>query len=134
MIKPRAFAHAALKITDVERARNFYEKVLGLTALPRPNFGFGGAWYEVGDNQIHLISILRADQQAEFLGTWEKQGPKGINPLGPHLAIVVEDYDGTKAALSASGIEFLEAPTTMAGRQLWIIDPDGNTIELRAQK
>ena len=134
MIKPRAFSHAALKITDVERARNFYEKVLGLNPLARPNFGFGGAWYEVGDNQIHLISIRKAGEQAEFLGTWEKQGPEGINPLGPHLAIVVEDYDGTKATLRQMGIEFLEAPTTMAGRQLWVIDPDGNTIELRAQK
>ena len=82
MIKPRAFSHAALKITDVERARNFYEKVLGLTALPRPNFGFGGAWYEVGDNQIHLISLLTADQQAEFLGTWEKRG-QGDQPARP---------------------------------------------------
>ena len=33
------------------------------------------------------------------------------------------------------GIEFLEAPTNMgAGRQLWILDPDGNTIELRTNQ
>jgi glyoxylase I family protein len=134
MIKPQFLSHAALKVTNVERARNFYENLLGLKPLPRPNFGFGGAWYEVGENQIHLISLRTPDEQAEFLGTWEKQGPKGINPLGPHVAIVVEDYDRTKAELKESGIEFLEAPANMAGRQLWILDPDGNTIELRAQK
>src|ERR1700733_4268166 len=118
MIKPQFLSHAALKVTNVERARNFYENLLGLKPLPRPNFGFGGAWYEVGENQIHLISLRTPDEQAEFLGTWEKQGPKGINPLGPHVAIVVEDYDRTKAELKESGVEFLEAPANMAGRPL----------------
>ncbi len=134
MIKPRAFSHAAIRISDVERAKNFYEKTLGFKPLHRPNFPFGGAWYEVGDNQVHLISTPKPGEATKFLGHWAENSPSGINPLGPHIAIEVEDYDGAKAALKEMGIEFIEAPSTMAGRQLWVLDPDGNTVELRAQK
>lgn len=119
MIKAKSFSHVAVRISDVDRAKNFYERMLGLKTLPRPDFGFGGAWYGVGDNQIHLIS---------------SHGRGGIDPLGPHLALEVEDFDATRAALKEQGIEFLEAPSKLAGRQLWILDPDGNTIELRTDK
>lgn len=117
MIKVQAFSHTAVRISDADRAKSFYENVLGLKQLPRPNFRFGGAWYGVGNNQIHLISSEK------------REG--GINPLGPHLALDVEDFDEAKRTLDEMGIEYLEAPTNMAGRQLWILDPDGNTIELR---
>jgi catechol 2,3-dioxygenase-like lactoylglutathione lyase family enzyme len=120
MIKPRGFSHAAVRISDVEKAKHFYEKVLNLKPIPRPNFGFGGGWYGVGDNQIHLISS-------------ENRGHRP-DPLGPHLAIEVEDFQETKATLKQLGIDFLEAPSTMAGHQLWVVDPDGNTIELRTEK
>ena len=120
MIKATAFSHAAVRISDVGRARNFYENVLGLRTLPRPDFGFGGAWYGVGGNQIHLIS--------------SEKRRDGIDPLGPHIALTVEDFDATKAALKEQGIQFLEAPGNMIGRQLWVLDPDGNTVELRSDK
>lgn len=121
MIKPRAFSHAAVRISDVEKARHFYEKVLNLKPIRRPDFGFGGAWYGVGNNQIHLISSRKRDAG-------------GPDPLGPHLAIEVEDFEATKTALKECGIEFLEAPGMVAGHQLWVLDPDGNTIELRTEK
>ena len=119
MIKIRGFAHSALRITDADRAIGFYENVLGLKRLSsRPNFKFGGAWLEVGNNQIHLISAEK------------REGV--INPMGPHVALDVEDFEETKRTLKEMNIEFLEAPSNMAGRQLWILDPDGNTVELRS--
>jgi hypothetical protein len=36
--------------------------------------------------------------------------------------------------LKEQGIQFLEAPGNMLGRQLWVLDPDGNTVELRSEK
>ncbi len=120
MIKARRFSHTALRITNPERATDFYEKVLGLKRLPRPDFGFGGAWYAVGDDAIHLIAS-------------EDRGRKP-DPLGHHVAIEVEDFEETKRTLKEMGIDFLEAPAMVAGRQLWVVDPDGNTIELRTEK
>ncbi len=121
MIKVRGFSHSALRVGDAERAKAFYENVLGLKRLDtRPNFRFGGAWYGVGANQVHII-------EAE-----KREG--GINPLGPHVALEVEDFEETKRTLKELGIEFLEAPPNMGGHQLWILDPDGNTVELRDEK
>jgi len=121
MIKIKGFSHSAVRITDAERATRFYENVLGLKKLPRPNFPFAGAWYGVGENAIHLISS-------------QDHGRKP-DPLGAHIALEVADFEETKRALKVMGIEFLEAPSNMgAGRQLWILDPDGNTVELRTDQ
>ncbi len=99
----------------------FYENVVGLKRIPRPNFGFGGAWYGIGNNALHIISS-------------ENRGQKP-DPLGAHVAFDVEDFEETKRTLKEMGVEFLEAPPNMgAGRQLWILDPDGNTVELRTEK
>ena len=120
MIKARAFSHAAVRVTDAEKSKAFYEKVLNLKKLPRPDFPFGGAWYGVGESAIHLIQSEDRNRKPD--------------PLGAHIAIEVEDFEATKSTLKELGIEFLEAPGMVAGRQLWILDPDGHTIELRTEK
>jgi len=48
--------HASVLVTDLNRARTFYEGILGLSINPsRPGKSFDGLWYDVGDEQIHLI-------------------------------------------------------------------------------
>jgi glyoxylase I family protein len=128
MVKPVDFSHAAFRIADVEKSRDFYEKVLGLEAIQRPDFAFKGMWYGVGTGQIHLIVSKKHD---------------GPDPTGPHIAIEVDDLDATKASLRDMGVSFLdgdamsmrselsEADRRRLGRQIWVLDPDGNTIELR---
>lgn len=121
MIKLKALNHAAFRVSDVEKAASFYENVIGLKQMARPNFPFGGAWYGIGSNALHIILS-------------EDRGRKP-DPLGAHVAFEVEDFDETRRTLKQMGIEFLEAPANMgAGRQLWIVDPDGNTVELRTEK
>ncbi|MGH7907420.1 MAG: VOC family protein, partial [Candidatus Binataceae bacterium] len=60
------------------------------------------------------------------------------DPVGPHIAIEVEDFEATKRTLREHGVHFVEPEqlgmSVTAGRQLWVHDPDGNTIELRADK
>ena len=97
MIKLKAFNHAAFRVSDVEKATAFYENVVGLKRIPRPNFGFGGAWYGIGNNALHIISS-------------ENRGQKP-DPLGAHVAFDVEDFDETKRTLKEMGIEFLEGQT-----------------------
>ncbi len=120
MIKIHGFSHVAVRISDPERANKFYQNVLGLKPIPRPAFPFAGGWYGIGDQQIHLISAEK------------REG--GINPQGPHFAFEVEDLEETRRTLKEMGIEFVEAPWSKSGHQLWILDPDGNTIELRARR
>jgi len=121
MTKPKALNHAAFRVTNVEKACDFYENVIGLKQIPRPQMGIGGAWYGVGESALHIIS---ADNNPMKGGD--------IDPTGPHVAIEVEDYEAAKAAIKQRGLEFREMSMQGFGSLLWVLDPDGNTIELRA--
>jgi glyoxylase I family protein len=114
--------HVSLCVKDLERAKRFYEDVLGLRELPRPAFDFPGAWYELGDRQLHLIVHTNP---RTLRGTTE------IDSRDGHFAVKVTDYDATLKWLNESAIAVRERavnPTPWA--QLYITDPDGNVIEL----
>lgn len=108
----RILDHASIRIGDLDAARRFYEGVLGLTPAVRPQLGFPGMWYTLGGGQLHLI------QRAPM--------SDGIDPTGPHFAIEVEDLGAMRRQLREAGIEMLD----FGGEQIWIHDPDGNTVEL----
>ena len=115
-------SHISLTVTNLERARAFYGSVLGLQEIPRPNFGFPGAWFTLGrDLSLHLTvkdeMPLRPAQQ--------------FDTRDPHFALAVADADDTYARLQASGMPFYDFAETPTGlRQLFVRDPDGNMIEL----
>lgn len=115
-MKPLQLHHASVRVADLERARRFYENVLGLGSIERPDLGMPGRWYGVGGGQVHLI-------QCQPLGS-------GIDPTGPHLAIEVDDLEGARRELAAAGVETLDP----GGDQLWVRDPDGNTVELTVRR
>jgi glyoxylase I family protein len=126
MIKTSGFNHVAVRVTDVGKAKNFYENIIGLKKIPRPKINIPGEWYGIGDNQLHIIG---------------GEPRTGIDPTGPHMAIEVEDFDATKKRVEELGLPYLDGAAMvtrmtpeaqrMVGRQLWIQDPDGNVIELR---
>jgi catechol 2,3-dioxygenase-like lactoylglutathione lyase family enzyme len=109
--------HASICVADVERSRKFYEEVLGFVPIARPDFGFPGMWYGLGEGQLHLI---QRDGVAH--------GTARINPSDPHFAVTV-DVPAMRAKLQALGLEVLDA-----GDQMWLLDPDGNTVELRQDR
>jgi glyoxylase I family protein len=119
MLKPKAFHHAAVRVTDVPRAREFYINVLGFKELPRPDVPTPGAWLGLGDVQVHLVN-----------------GPvsNGADPsmaTRPHIAIVMDDFQSVSAELDRHGIKHKVIMGSVAGSIVALNDPDGNAIELR---
>jgi len=107
--------HVSINVTDTQRALAFYNGVLGMELLPRPNFSFGGAWLDAGNGrQVHLI-----------------EGDVPPN-LGQHVAFRVDDVDAVVATLRGAAIEVSDAKPVgdTAIRQAFTHDPDGNLIEL----
>ncbi len=117
----RGVHHVSFAVRDLERARGFYEGVLGLEEIERPNLGrLEGAWYRAAETEVHLIvTPLDGD-----VGT----PPSGISPIANHVAFRMDDYKRVRGALKRMGLEVME--TSSSTGQMWIRDPDGNVIEL----
>ena len=115
----RLLDHTSICVTDVERSRQFYEGLLGLTSVQRPDFGFPGMWYQIGAGQLHLIQRERSGASRDS---------DTLDPTDPHFAIQVDDLDAMRRRLETAGLQRLD----FGGEQLWVHDPDGNTVELRA--
>lgn len=118
--------HVSLSVTDIKQAKHFYGTILELEEIDRPNFDFPGAWYKIGDQQVHLIvykdsETLRINQQVET-----KDG---------HFAIKVRDYYQTLAFLKAKGVLVTEKPNSKSGfAQIFCTDPDNNVIEFNVEQ
>ena len=111
--------HASLLIADLDRARAFYEGVLGLVPAERPELGFPGVWYQVGSGQIHLLCLANPDPV---------EGRPEHGGRDRHTALGVADWEGMQARLAAAGVPFT---LSRSGRRaLFCRDPDGNAIEL----
>jgi catechol 2,3-dioxygenase-like lactoylglutathione lyase family enzyme len=113
--------HASFPVSDLERAKRFYSEVLGLAEIDRPDLGFPGAWYCGGECEIHLIVPMQS------MGDVGRR-PERINPMAPHTAFAIDDYDTAVAHFERHGIEVFGLGRE-AG-QMWVQDPDGNVIEL----
>jgi len=112
------FLHAALLVSDLNRAKHFYGTVLGLAEIQR-NLNYPGAWYQVGACQLHLIaSPTLTDQVVNS----EKLG------RNQHLAFAITGLAEVKTQLQAQGYA---VQMSASGRPaLFTQDLDGNVIEL----
>lgn len=105
--------HVSINVADVAAAAAFYVERLGLSRrTDRPDFGFGGAWLDVGAGQVHLI-----------------EAPPPAD-RGQHFALQVADLDATIEELRAAGVDVSDASPVGTGRQAFLHDPSDNLVEL----
>jgi len=113
-------AHIGLIVSELQRAAEFYEQILGLARIRRPDLGFDGLWFGLeGGQQIHLMLLDNP------YAACKKPAHGGRDN---HVALHTHDFDVIHQRLDAAHI-----PYTMSksGRTaLFCRDPDGNTIEL----
>jgi predicted enzyme related to lactoylglutathione lyase len=107
-------------VADVDRARGFYEKLLGLK--PAMNFEFApGVWW------------IEYEIAGVALAVTNSQPPSGSG--GASLALEVENLEETRAAIKAAGIaltfDIMEfAPCRIFG----IASPDGYAVMFHQRK
>lgn len=112
--------HAGLLVSDLARAKAFYEGVLGLVACPRPDLPYAGEWYDLGGGQqLHLMRLPDPDAGA----TRPEHGGRDR-----HLALGVHDLAALARRLDAAGIAYTASKSGRAA--LFCRDPDANTLEL----
>ncbi|MFI5362929.1 MAG: VOC family protein [Elusimicrobiota bacterium] len=117
MIKHIAFT--MYPVSDMARARKFYEEGLGLS-LTR---NFRGEWVE-----YHL-------DNGAFAITTMAKGVKPSASSGGSIAFEVDDVDATvKKLKSASAVVKVEPFDTPACRMAVVLDTEGNALTVHAKK
>ena len=106
--------HVSILVADMEAAVAWYREVLGLEEVKRPsNFVTPVRWFELGDQQIHLIP---SDE------------PDAVSPR--HFAIHVDDCRVARETLAGRGVEIQETVPIAGADRFFIADPAGNNLEI----
>jgi catechol 2,3-dioxygenase-like lactoylglutathione lyase family enzyme len=113
---------ASVAVTDMDRATQFYERKLGLSAV-RVQADGSRVYTSGGDASLHVYpSPLHAGGSTATLATW-----------------YVDDVERVVDELSANGVSFEHyeevtaddkgiSPRAGGGKVAWFKDPDGNTF------
>lgn len=114
MIRINEIAFTCYAVTDMARARDFYENVLGLKPTTVTESEHGScAEYEIGAG-------------AFAIGKAPGWNP---SPEGASVAFEVEDFDAAVAKLKEAGVPFKMEPfPTPVCRMAFVLDPDGSAI------
>jgi len=116
-----------VRITDPAKSRAFYE-ALGFT--------FAGEFDIVRDGQREATNYFfsAGDQESVLELTFNHDGRSYDNGTGyGHIAIGVDDLDGTLASLAEQGIEPERPPYTVregGNRLCFVRDPDDYRVEI----
>ena len=106
--------HVCVPPERLEEAKDFYNRVLGLEIIYRPDhlFSSAGYWFNIGDVQLHI----------------------GVEPVLDrsirHTALEVADVKAARLHLKANGVEIAEEPLIPGRSRFAFIDPFGNRMEL----
>jgi len=115
-------AFSSYPVTDLKRAREFYEGTLGLVQ----SHVFGDpeeqAWieYDIGPGTLAI---------GNGYPEWKPNSNGGV------VALEVEDFEAAMDRLKQDGVQILFGPEeTPVCRLVGISDPDGNTIMIHKRK
>jgi lactoylglutathione lyase len=121
------FLHTMVRITDPERSRGFYEAL---------GFSVAGDFDIVRDGQVEATNYFFSlgDQDSVLELTYNHDGRTyDLGSAYGHIAVGVEDLDGTLERLAQQGIAPERPPYSVregGSRLCFVQDPDGYRIEL----
>ncbi len=121
MFKVSEIAFSCYPVTDMARAREFYEGTLGLkpTMLVGEPGGMQWTEFDIGSGTLSLGSA------------------PGWNPSsdGCSVALEVEDFEAAITALKSKAVRFkLDPFPTPVCQMAFIFDPDGNVLCIHKRK
>ncbi|HZG48307.1 MAG TPA: VOC family protein [Thermoleophilaceae bacterium] len=120
-----SYLHTCYRIGDIDRSVAFYEK-LGFEERRRS---------PIGDEAINVFMGLPGEDPVLELTYNHGVDSYDLGTGYNHIALAVEDLDGTLSALADEGIEPEKPPYRPGGRTegpliCFVHDPDGYRVEL----
>jgi catechol 2,3-dioxygenase-like lactoylglutathione lyase family enzyme len=123
--------HVLVLSADIDSAREFYERALGLRAGDRPPLQFDGYWLYAGVRPcLHIADRDSYRTHARTLGLDVPSAADGRGPVD-HIAFRASDYDALERRLAELGVQPIRNDVPGGGpRQLFFEDPDGTRVEI----
>jgi catechol 2,3-dioxygenase-like lactoylglutathione lyase family enzyme len=118
------FDHYTIRVKDLNRSAEFYQKVLELSEIENRTQKAHIRWFSMGDGrELHI-----AEGNSDVIKT----------NVGVHIALRLKDFDGFLAHLNrhninrhnSKGIQDSITTRTDGIRQVYFQDPDGYWIEV----
>jgi catechol 2,3-dioxygenase len=118
--------HVVLKVTDVERALEFYCGALGLTEVARASFGGGPMVFLSSGRHHHDIALLEVGADARRPAA----GDVGLYHVALKIGDDLDTLRAAKAQLEEHGVAIQFVSDHNVSQSIYIADPDGNNVEL----
>ncbi len=110
--------HSSLLVKNTQTSLKFYCGVLGLQELERPNLPYGGAWLDLGEQQLHLLELDNPDPTT---------GRPAHGGRDRHVAFYVTNLDPIKDDLEQGKVKYTLSAS--GRRAIFCRDIDGNALE-----
>lgn len=122
-MKVKEIAFSGYTVTDIKRARAFYEEVLGLKA---------SSVFEA-DGMAFIEYWIGKDEDVLVIGAGAPHMSPG--PNGAMVSLEVENFDEAVETLTKNKVEVvMPAQDTGPCNMMMISDPDGNRILIHKRK
>lgn len=113
--------HVSLGVSDLETSTDWYETHLGYTVEAERTLD--------GRTSVLMGPVDRAGDGAG-IELHEVDGEPTVGDAWGHIAVRVEDLEGSYAELMDGGVPDYRDPESCGGRYAFVKDPDGHEIEL----
>lgn len=122
-LKVAELDHVVLRCRDIDRALDFYIRVLGLKEERRID-------------QIGLVQMRAGASMIDLIRVDEARAQQGLNVDHVCLGIEAKDIAATAAYLRENGVEVMGDPADRygargVGKSIYVKDPEGNVLELK---
>lgn len=123
-MKIKSLGHVVLRVTDLERAEQFYVDVLGLPLCARlDESGFKMAFFTLGNH--HDFAVMEVSGE----GSTHSETAVGLHHVAFNIGTTLEELREAKAKLDSAGVTTTPIDHEVT-KSLYFEDPDGNGVEL----
>ncbi|HUZ78368.1 MAG TPA: VOC family protein [Chloroflexota bacterium] len=123
----KELGHVVLYVRSVERSRHFYGDILGFHQIGPSYRGSSAAAFNSGGRTHHELLLIEVGEDATPI-------PEGRRVGMYHFGLKVGETDDelreVLANLVANDVQIMGASDHTVTHSLYVLDPDGNEIEL----
>ncbi|SVA88916.1 uncharacterized protein METZ01_LOCUS141770, partial [marine metagenome] len=122
-VTPAKFAHFVLRVRDIEKSIDWYQKVLGMTIV----HDAGNLAFMTYDDEHHRLALAKTPVETETV-----RGSPGLDHVAYTLTTLGELL-GTYVRLKSLDIEPVWPVNHGLTTSLYYADPDGNRVEFQVE-